>query len=174
RIKDLTDAQRAGTLKFKRETQLKMKSGESEVSVSREDSITQYGKTDGSFKAGAEALVGHRKMAAEVESSGAVKTVQGVNFGVASASIDSEGTVRMELSIPGTDYGAYSEFNHEKGTFGGGVSVEKEVSKDTKVKTDYGISMQGARLERAQDIASMEDSSAIFGALPEQKKAASR
>ncbi|MFY0523142.1 hypothetical protein ACN28I_08120 [Archangium gephyra] len=169
RIKDLTDAQRAGTLKFKRETQLKMKSGESEVSVSREDSITQYGKTDGSFKAGAEAAVGHRKMAAEVDSSGAVKTVQGVNFGVAGASIDSEGTVRMELSIPGTDYGAYSEFNHEKGTFGGGVSVEKDVSKDTKVKTDYGISMQGSRLERARDVASMTPGT-LFGALPEQQQ----
>lgn len=166
RIKDLTDAQRAGTLKFKRETQLKMKSGEAEVSVSREVSITQYGKTDSSTKAGVEATLGHRKMGAELESSGAAKTLKGADFGVGSASIDSEGTVRLELSIPGTDYGAYSEFNHEKGTFGGGVSVEKQAAKDTKVKTDYGISMQGATLSRGQDIASMEDSG-IFGPLPE-------
>jgi hypothetical protein len=105
-------------------------------------------------------------MAAELESSGAAKTSTGVDFEVGKASIDSEGTVRMELSIPGTDYGAYSEFNHEKGTFGGGVSVEKEVSKDAKIKREYGVTMQGSRSERAQDIAAMTPGT-LFGPLPE-------
>lgn len=166
RSRDLADAQRAGTLKLKQETQLKVKSGESEVSVAHEDSITQYGKRDSSSKAGAETSLGHRKTAAEIESSGAAKMSTGVKFGVGSASIDSEGSVRMELSIPGTDYSAYSEFNHEKGTFGGGVSVEKKVSKDTQAKREYGVTMQGARLERAQDVASMTPGT-IFGPLPE-------
>ncbi|HYO67804.1 MAG TPA: hypothetical protein VEU33_17150 [Archangium sp.] len=169
RSRELADAQRAGTLKLKQETQLKVKSGGSEVSVSHEDSITQYGRTDSASKAGVESSLGHRKMAAELESSGAAKTSKGVGFGVGSASIDSEGTVRMELSIPGTDYGAYSEFNHEKGTFGGGVSVEKTVSKDAKVKREYGVTMQGSRLERAQDVASMTPGT-LFGPLPELER----
>jgi hypothetical protein len=37
------------------------------------------------------------------------------------------------------------------------------------VKTDYGISMQGARLERARDVASMTPGT-LFGALPEQQQ----
>ncbi|HEX5749129.1 MAG TPA: hypothetical protein VFZ09_23000 [Archangium sp.] len=166
RIKDLTDAQRAGTLKLKQETELSVESEGMALKVSRETSVTQYGKTDSSLKAGAEGSLGHRKTAIEIESSGAAKTSKGVDFEVGKASIDSEGTVRMELSIPGTHYGAYSEFNHEKGTFGGGVSVEKKVSKDAKVKREYGVTMQGARLERAQDVASMTPGT-LFGPLPE-------
>ncbi|WNG58319.1 hypothetical protein F0U59_28935 [Archangium gephyra] len=166
RSRDLTDAQRAGTLKLKQETEFSVESEGMTLKVSRETSVTQYGKTDSSSKAGAEASLGHWKMAAEIESSGAAKTSKGIDFGVGKASIDSEGTVRMELPIPGTDYGAYSEFNHEKGTFGGGVSVEKEVSKDSKIKREYGVTMQGSRLERAQDVASMTPGT-LFGPLPE-------
>ncbi|AKJ04277.1 Hypothetical protein AA314_05903 [Archangium gephyra] len=166
RSRDLADAQRAGTLKLKQETELSVESGDSTLKASQETGVTGYGKTDSSSKVGAEASLGHRKTAVELESSGAVKTSEEVDFGVGRASIDSEGTVRMELSIPGTDYGAYSEFNHEKGTFGGGVSVEKDVSKDVKLKREYGVTMQGSRSERAQDIAAMTPGT-LFGPLPE-------
>jgi hypothetical protein len=165
RTRDLSDAQRAGTLAVRRETELSVESEGMSVKVSKESTLTQYGKTGGSWKVGGEIEREGLKSGASIESSGAVKTEKGADLGVGSVSIDSEGTVRMEVSVPGTDYTAYSEFNHEQGTFGGGVSVEKDFL-GAKRKTEYGVTMQGARLDRAQDIASTQPGT-LYGPLPE-------
>lgn len=71
----------------------------------------------------------------------------------------------MEVSVPGTSYGAYSEFNPGQGTFGGGVSVKQE-RMGAGTKRELGITMQGARPERARDVASMTPGT-LFGPLPE-------
>ncbi|WP_375765254.1 hypothetical protein NR798_26425 [Archangium gephyra] len=165
RCRDLADAQRAGTLKLKQETEISVESEGMTLKMSRETSLTQYGKTGSSSKVGAELEREGLKGSVERESSGAVKTVKGVDLKVAAMSFDSEGTLRMEVSVPGTSYGAYSEVNPGQGTFGGGVSVKKDF-RGVDTKTEYGVTMQGSRPERAHDVASMTPGT-LFGPLPE-------
>lgn len=165
RSRDLADAQRAGTLKLKQETEFSVESEGMALKVSRETSLTQYGRTGGSSKVGLEAEHKGLKGGVERESSGAVKTVKGVDLEVAAMSLDSEGTFRMEVSVPGTRFGAYSEVNPGQGTFGGGVSVTK-AHKGVDARLEYGVTMQGSRPERARDVASMTPGT-LFGPLPE-------
>jgi len=78
---------------------------------------------------------------------------------------DTEGTARVEVPASGA-LGAYAETNGHEGKFGGGATVKRKVGPGAEAKVSVGVSMQGSRPERAQDVASREQGT-LFGPLPE-------
>jgi hypothetical protein len=78
---------------------------------------------------------------------------------------DSEGSLRMELPA-GCGFGSYAELNPKEGTYGGGVALGRKFGEDAEAKVSVGFGMQGARRERARDVASSAPGT-LFGALPE-------
>ena len=169
RLQTLASRRQAGTLQVRQEVEAAVGRGEARVKTSREDTLTLQGTHTGTPKEGVE--LGAHGVKAEVmrDASGALQTKGSLDLGGGGVSADSEGKVRLELAVPGhRGVGAYAEFNSREGTFGGGVSVEREVP-GARARVEYGVTLQGARPERAGDIASREPGT-VFGPLPELER----
>ncbi|WP_257446559.1 hypothetical protein [Archangium lipolyticum] len=178
RMADLTGRMRPGSFWFKAEVELKAELAGVGFKAGAEMTLTQDGQMKWAPKGGAEVTRGVVKVGTEFSESGEPKWSVGLEHAPGSLgkkdpmsvgiSADSEGSVRMELPAGG-GFGAYSEFNQKEGTFGGGVSFGRKLGEDGEVKLGVGFGMQGARLERARDVASTENGT-LFGPLPEQEQ----
>lgn len=172
RMADLSGIQRPGTFWFKAEAELKAELGPLAFKVGGEVEVTQYGKVTDKEKGGVEfqPLKGVQH-GVELDTSGTQEmsdgfeheVVDGMKVGVG---VEESGTVKMEMTATGP-VGVSSVVNTREGRFGGGVSVGHTLIEDrAEAKVGVGAGMQGARPERARDVASRE-SGALFGPLPE-------
>ncbi|QRN93199.1 hypothetical protein JRI60_28810 [Archangium violaceum] len=178
RMADLSGRLRPGSFWFKAEVELKAEIAGVGFKAGAEMTLTQDGQMKWSPKGGAEITKGVVNVGAEFSESGEPKWSVGLEHAPKSLgktdpmsvgiSADSEGSVRMELPAGG-GFGGYAEFNQKEGTFGGGVSFGRKLGEDGEVKLGLGFGMQGARTERARDVASTEHGT-LFGALPEQEQ----
>jgi hypothetical protein len=172
RMAGLSGIQRPGTFWFKAEAELKAELGPLALKLGGEVEATPYGKVKEKGKAAADfqPLKGI-KHGVELDTSGKQKVSDGVEFKSpdnlkVGGRVDEHGTVKLELSVTGP-FAVNAVVNPQEGKFGGGVSVKHTFIKDTvDAKVGVGAGMQGARPERARDIASREEGT-LFGALPE-------
>lgn len=166
RRRDLTGEARAGSLRLKQENEAKVELGAASVKVARETVLTQDGKTDATWKAGLAAPLNEdSNIALEVDSKGGRKSSVGFDTPFFSVELDSEGGAKLEMGA-GPLANVYTEFNPEKGTFGGGVNVDKELAGKVGVKAQVGFEWQGAQRGRAGEALK---GSGIFEPLPEQE-----
>lgn len=176
RMADLSGIQRPGTFWFKAEAELKAELGPLAFKVGGEVEATQYGKVDAKGTGGAELELKLKegkesgsgflgkvadktaKVGAEFDTSGERKVYVGEPR--------EKGTTELEMSAMGP-VGAYAVVNLKEGKYGGGVRAEVSLLDDKlKAQVGLGAGMQGARLERAKDVASREEGT-LFGSLPE-------
>jgi hypothetical protein len=175
---DLSGQLRPGSFWFKAEVELKAELAGVEIKGGAELLLTQEGQAKWAPKGGVEASKMGLALGVEFSDSGEPQATVGLEYApewlgekdpmVVGISADSEGSVRVELPVGG-GFGSYAELNPKQGTFGGGVSFGRKLGEDGEVKLEVGFGMQGARRERARDVASKEDGT-LFGALPEQEQ----
>jgi hypothetical protein len=176
RMADLSGIQRPGTFWFKAEAELKAELktdfGNFAAKVGGELEVTQYGRVKEKGKAGVDLPTSpFTKGGFEVDTAGKQKESEGVEYKGANGrkvgvGVDQNGTVKMEMTATGP-VGVYTVVNTQEGKFGGGVTVKQTLLKDkVDAKVAIGAGMQGARPERARDIASREEGT-LFGPLPE-------
>jgi len=165
RMAQLSGQQRPGSFWFKAEVGLKGELGGVGFTGGAEVLVAQDGQTKwaprGGVKVGARGLEG----SAGFSESGAPKVTVGLEHAGAGIRADSEGSLRLELPA-GPGFGSHAELNPKEGTYGGGVAIGRKVGRDAEVKVSVGFGMQGARRERARDVASNAPGT-LFGALPE-------
>lgn len=148
RRRDLTGEARAGTFRLKHEREVSVDIRGTSLKAAKEDGISQYGKQETTWKVGVESSSNGHKAGLEIDSTGEKKATVGVDTPFFAVELDSEGGARLEMRA-GSVAKVYSEFNPEKGTFGGGVSVDKELAEQVEVKAEVGFEWQGARRGRA-------------------------
>jgi len=167
RMADLSGIQRPGSFWFKAEAELKAELGPLSLKLGGEVEATQYGKVTGKGKAGVdfEPMKGVTH-GLGLDTSGKQEDSSSAGFGAFGLGVDGSGTVKMEMAATGAA-GSYAVVNTREGRFGGGVSVKHSLVEDMlEAGVSVGAGMQGARPERARDIASREPGS-LFGPLPE-------
>jgi hypothetical protein len=171
RVADLQGAARPGSVQLKAEAEVKGQLAGVGFKGGTETLLTQAGQVRGEeLKGGVEkALPGPLKgvkVGVEGGASGSPKgTVEVEGRGV-QLTADTEGSARLDVPASGA-MGAYAELNGHEGTFGGGATFKHQVGNGAaEAKLSVGVSMQGSRPERAQDVASQEEGT-LFGPLPE-------
>jgi hypothetical protein len=181
RMADLSGQLRPGSFWFKAEVELKAELAGVEIKGGAELLLTQEGQAKWAPKGGVEASKLGLVLGVDYSDSGEPTGTVGLEHAPewlgkkdpmsVGISGDSEGNLRMELPAGG-GFGSYTELNPKQGTFGGGVGFGRklgEQGEDGEVKLEVGFGMQGARRERARDVASKENGT-LFGPLPEQEQ----
>ncbi|HYO51892.1 hypothetical protein [Archangium sp.] len=176
RMADLSGQQRPGSFWFKAAAEMKAELGILSVKWGVEVLVTQEGQAKWEPKESAELAPGGVKVGAEPSGAGAPKVTVSVEHQpkwvkekdpmTLGMSGDSEGSLRMDLPAGG-GFGGHAEVNRKQGTYGGGVGFGRRLGEAGEVKVEAGFGMQGARRERARDVASKRPGT-LFGPLPEQ------
>jgi hypothetical protein len=170
RVADLQGAARPGSLQLKVEAEAKSEFLGVGFKGATGGVLTQDGQVRGEgLKGGVEkALPGGLegvKVGVEGDSSGSTQGTVEVEARGVQLAADTKGTARVDVPASGA-FGAYSEMNGHEGAFGGGATFKYAPGPGSEAKVSVGVSMQGARPERAQDVASREEGP-LFGPLPE-------
>jgi hypothetical protein len=168
RVADLQGAARPGSLQLKLEAEVKGGLFGVDFKGGTEAVVTQDGQVRGEgLKGGVEKKLAEGvTVGVEGGSSGSTKGTVTLGPEGMQLTADTEGTARMELNASG-GAGAYAETNGHQGTFGGGATYTHKVGNGAaEAKVSIGVTMQGSRPERAQDVASREEGT-LFGPLPE-------
>jgi hypothetical protein len=170
RVADLQGTARPGSLQLKAEVEVKGELMGVGFKGGTGVTLTQDGQVRGEgLKGGVEkALPGPLKdvkVGVEGSSSGSTKGTVEVKARGVELVADTEGSARADVPASGA-MGAYAETNGHEGTFGGGATFKYQPGPETEAKVSVGVSMQGARPERAQDVASRQQGT-LFGPLPE-------
>ncbi len=175
RMAELSGQQRPGSFWFKAAAELRAELGILSGKLGMEVLITQEGQAKWEPKESTELVLKAVKVGVEPSDSGAPKVTVSVehrpgwmkkedpmSVGISG---DSEGNVRVDLPV-GSGFGIYTEVNRNQGKYGGGVGFGRKLGEAGEMKVEAGFGMQGARLERARDVASRTPGT-LFGPLPE-------
>lgn len=165
RMAQLSGQQRPGSFWFKAEVGLKGELGGVGFTAGAEVLVAQDGQAKWAPRGGVEVGAKGLEGSAEFSESGAPKVTVGLEHAGAGISADSEGALRLELPA-GRGFASHAELNPKEGTYGGGVAFRRKVGEEGEAKVSVGFGMQGARRERARDVASNAPGT-LFGALPE-------